>query len=637
MSNHEIAADVIKLVGGIGNVNSVVHCATRLRFKLKDESVAKTEELKNHKGIIQVVQSGGQYQVVIGNHVSEVYKELVSIAGLGGKTSTDDEPKEKQGIVNTFIDVISSIFTPFLGILAGTGVMKGLLSVAAFLEWISRTSGTYQILNAIADGFLNFLPIALAFSAAKKFKANQYLAAALAMALVHPNLAAFVAISDLDFFGIPVIFGNGYASTVIPVILAVYIQSYIERFIRKIVPRAISIFAITLLTLLIMAPLTFIVIGPLGLIIGSVLGSAVTVIYSFSPILAGMLVGGFWQVLVIFGMHWGLVPIALNNLTLNGFDTLLPMAVAAVIAQAGASFAVFLKAKDVKLKSLASSGVLTSVFGITEPTVYGVTLPLKRPFIAGCISGAIGGGLIAFFDVKTFAFSASIFIIPNFISTITGVESNVVAGAIVLLITFIIGAVLTFVIGFNEKKEDTALEEAAQKENPTVVQAVTEAATASIAENAVKRETIGSPLTGKVVALQDVADAVFSSEALGKGVAVEPTVGELHAPANGEITTIFPTGHAVGITTETGIEVLMHIGMDTVEMGGKGFTAHVKQGDKVNKGDLLVEFHIETIKEAGKPIVTPVVITNTGNFKDILPLNHAEVTIGDDFLTIDMQ
>lgn len=636
MSNHEIAADVVKLVGGMENINSVVHCATRLRFKLKDESVAKTEELKNHKGIIQVVQSGGQYQVVIGSHVSEVYRELVSITGLGEKTSTDDAPKEKQGIVNTFIDVISSIFTPFLGALAGTGIMKGLLSVFVFFGWISTTSGTYQILYAVADGFLNFLPIALAFSSAKKFKANQYLAAALAMALVHPNLAAFVAISDLDFFGIPVIFGNGYASTVIPIILAVYIQSHIERFIRKIVPRAISIFAVTFLTLLIMAPLTFVVIGPLGLIIGSVLGSVVTGIYSFSPILAGLLVGGFWQVLVIFGMHWGLVPIALNNLTLNGFDTLLPMAVAAVIAQAGASFAVFLKAKDVKLKSLASSGALTAVFGITEPTVYGVTLPLKKPFIAGCVSGAIGGALIAFFDVKSFAFSASIFIIPNFISTIAGVESNVAAGAIVLLITFVIAAILAFVIGFDEKKEESELEVADKKENPKVKH-VSETAVVSIASKAAKRDTIASPLTGKVVALQDVADAVFSSEALGKGIAVEPTVGELHAPANGEITTIFPTGHAVGITTETGIEVLMHIGMDTVEMGGKGFKAHVKQGDKVKKGDLLVEFNIETIKEAGKPIVTPVVITNTGNFKNVLPLNNAEVTIGDDFLTIDME
>lgn len=633
MSNHEIAADVLKLVGGTENINSVVHCATRLRFKLKDESVAKTEELKNHKGIIQVVQSGGQYQVVIGSHVSEVYKELISITGLGEKEGTDETPKEKQGIVNTFIDVISSIFTPFLGVLAGTGVMKGLLSVIVFFGWMSRDSGTYQLLYATADGFLNFLPIALAFSSAKKFKANQYLAVALAMALVHPDLTAFVATSDLDFIGIPVIFGNGYASTVIPIILAVYIQGHIERFVRKIVPRAISIFAVTLLTLLIMAPLTFTVIGPLGLIIGSVLGSAVSGIYSFSPILAGLIVGGFWQVLVIFGMHWGLVPLAINNLTLNGYDTLLPMATAAVIAQAGASFAVFLKAKEVKLKSLASSGALTAIFGITEPTVYGVTLPLKRPFIAGCISGAIGGALIAFFDVKTFAFSASIFIIPNFISSIPGVESNVAAGAIVLLITFVTGAVLAFALGFQENKEDVALEEVNKKETSNVKQ-VPEVAAASIAGEAVKRETIGSPLTGKVVALQNVADDVFSSEALGKGIAVEPTVGELHAPANGEVTSIFPTGHAVGITTETGIEVLMHIGMDTVELGGKGFMAHVKQGDKVKKGDLLVKFNIKTIKEAGKHIITPVVITNTGNFKDVLPLNKKEVTFGDDFLTI---
>ncbi|MGL5435946.1 MAG: PTS transporter subunit EIIC [Lachnospiraceae bacterium] len=456
MTNQQIASDVFKLVGGNENIISVVHCATRLRFKLKDESVAKTEELRNHKGVVQVVQSGGQYQVVIGSHVSEVYKELSGIAGLGEVAYNDEAPKEKQGILNTLIDVISSIFTPFLGILAGTGVMKGLLNLAVFLNWIPNTSGTYQILNATADGFLNFLPIALAFTSAKKFKTNQYLAAALAMALVHPSLKVFVASAELDFLGIPVIFGNGYASTVIPIIFAVYIQSHVEGFFRKIVPRAISVFAVTLLTLLIMAPLTFVVIGPLGLIIGSVLGNVVTGIYSFSPVVAGLVIGGFWQVMVIFGMHWGLVPIAINNLVTNGFDTLLPIAVAAVIAQAGASFGVFLKTRDVKLKGLASSGAIAAIFGITEPTVYGVTLPLKKPFIAGCIGGAIGGAIIALFNVKTFAFSASIFIIPNLISNIEGVESSVIVGVIGFAVAFVIAAVLTFILGFEKKKEDAA-------------------------------------------------------------------------------------------------------------------------------------------------------------------------------------
>lgn len=623
MTNQQIAADVLKLVGGKENINSVVHCATRLRFKLKDESLAKTEELKNHPGVVQVVQSGGQYQVVIGNHVSEVHKELVKLADIS-EGPGDDAPKEKQGIVNTFIDVISSIFTPFLGILAGTGVLKGLLSLAVAVGWIADTSGTYQILYAAADGFLNFLPIALAFTAAKRFKTNPYLAIALAMALVHPDLAAFVAEKDLDFFGIPVIYGNGYASTVIPVILAVFIQSYVERFIRKIVPRVLSIFAVTLLTLLIMVPLTFVVIGPLGLIIGSVLGNVVAGVYGFSPIIAGLIIGGLWQVLVIFGMHWGLVPLAINNLGLNGYDTLLPMAVAAVMAQAGASFAVMLRAKDVKLKGLASSGGIAAIFGITEPTVYGVTLPLKKPFIAGCIGGAIGGALTAFVGVKTFAFSASVFIIPNFKSTIEGVESNVVAGAIALVLAFIIGFVLTLVLGFNEKKEAAALEEVESEGKKEALRPVPGTA----------NEAVKSPLTGKLVKLEDVQDAVFSSGAMGKGVAVEPSAGELRAPADGVVTTVFPTGHAVGLTTNGGVEILMHIGMDTVEMNGEGFTIHVQQDALVKAGDLLVEFDIETIKAAGKPTVTPIVITNTDDFKDVEVINKEKVKIGEDILKI---
>jgi len=623
MTNQQIAADILKLVGGKENINSVVHCATRLRFKLKDASVAKTEELKNHPGVVQVVQSGGQYQVVIGNNVSEVHKELVKIAGIGEGTN-DNAPKEKQGIVSTFIDVISSIFTPFLGILAGTGVLKGLLSLAVAVGWLADTSGTYQILYAAADGFLNFLPIALAFTAAKKFNTNQYLAIALAMALVHPNLAGFTAENSLDFFGIPVVYGAGYAATVIPIILAVFIQSYVERFIRKIVPRVFSIFGVTLLTILIMVPLTFVVIGPLGLIIGSVLGRVVTAVYSLSPIIAGLIIGGFWQVLVIFGMHWGLVPIVFNNLGLNGYDTLLPMAVAAVMAQAGASFAVMLRAKEVKLKGLASSGGIAAIFGITEPTVYGVTLPLKKPFIAGCIGGAVGGAIAAFAGVKTFAFSASIFIIPNFRSTVPGVESNVVAGVIALLVAFILGFILALVLGFNEKKEDAASEETESKANKEAVQASLSTA----------NETVMSPLTGKVVKLEDVQDPVFSSGAMGKGVAVEPSAGELRAPADGVVTTVFPTGHAVGLTTDGGVEILMHIGMDTVEMDGEGFTIHVQQDAQVKAGDLLVEFEVEAIKAAGKLTVTPIVITNTDDLKDVEVISKDKIKIGEELLRI---
>lgn len=622
MTNQQIAADIVKLIGGKDNIISVFHCATRLRFKLKDESIAKTGELKNHPDIIQVIQSGGQYQVVIGSHVGDIHEELVKLTGRGEETGSKDEKGKKQGIVATLIDVIASIFTPFLGVLAGTGVLKGLLTLSVFLGWISRDSGVYQILYAGADGFLTYLPIILAFTAAKKFKTNEFIAAALAMALVYPGITG-----DLNFFGIPVIYGAGYTSTVIPIIMAVFLQGYVERFLRKTLPRVLRIFGVTLLTLLIMVPLTYIVIGPLGVVIGSVLGGALKALYNFSSVFAGIILGGFWQVAVIFGMHWGVVPLVINNLGTQGYDPFLPMAIPGVIAQAGAALAVFFKAKDIKLKGLAASGTATALFGISEPTVYGVNLPLKKPFIAGCIGGAVGGGLNAFFGVKAFAFSASILSFPNFISTIEGVESNVVASIFATIAAFAIAFILTIVLGFDEKKEEAA-EEDGKKDDAE--KGITKAS----AVKATGSEVIVSPLTGKIVPLQEVADEAFSSGTLGKGIAVEPAVGKLHAPADGEITTLFPTKHAVGLTTGDGIEVLMHIGMDTVEMDGNGFTAHVQQGDKVKKGDLLVEFDMKAIKAAGKSTVTPVIITNTDDYKDVLPLNQKNITVGEDFLTI---
>jgi len=394
--------------------------------------------------------------VVIGSHVGEVHKELMILAGIGEVSSDNEEKGEKQGIVTTFIDIISSIFTPFLGTLAGTGALKGLLTVLVFAGVLSKESGAYQILYAGADGFITFLPIALAFTAAKKFKTNQFIAIALAMSLVYPGITG----DGLNFFGIPVFYGAGYASTVIPIILAVFLQSYVEKFFRKIVPRILKIFGVSMLTLLVMVPLTYIAIGPLGLIIGSLLGKVFEALYGASAVFAGVLLGGFWQIAVMFGMHWGIVPLVINNLGTQGFDPFLPMAIPGIIGQAGAALGVFLKSKDMKRKGLAASGSITALFGISEPTIYGVNLPLKKPFIAGCIGGAVGGGINAFFGVKAFAFSASILSFPNFISTIEGVESNVFASVIATILAFTIALVLTLVLGFKEKNTDANPEEA---------------------------------------------------------------------------------------------------------------------------------------------------------------------------------
>lgn len=624
--NQEIAERVLTLVGGEGNVNSVVHCATRLRFKLKDEGKAATDKLNQDPDVIQVVQSGGQYQVVIGSHVSDVYKELMAHSGLGDDDSQKDEGP-KGNIFNQLIDIISSIFTPFLGAMAGAGVLKGFLTLAVTLNWLTVESGVYVVLFAIADGIFTFLPILLAFTAAKKFKTNQFLAVCLAMALVHPSITALAG-QQLSFAGIPVIIGaSAYTSSVIPIILAVYVQSYVERFFKKVIPTFLQIICVPLAVFLVMAPVTFIAIGPIGTILGDLLGKGYNGIYGFSPIIAGAVMGGLWQVFVMFGMHWGFVPIMMLNLSQagGGVDTMAPMLLPAVLAQGGAALAVFFMTKNVKLKGLALSSAMTSVFGITEPTVYGVTLPLKKPFIAACIGGAVGGAFIGFSHVQNYVFGLiSLLSLPGFIPQDTKDTSGLVAAVIGTAIAFVIAFVLTFILKFEDKPE--AGSEVTTKNTKT----------SSEAQNSNKNDKIvlTSPLTGTIVALDKVEDQVFSSGALGKGIAIEPTVGELYAPANGEITTLFPTGHAVGITTEDGAEVLMHIGMDTVEMDGDGFEILVKQGDQIKQGDLLVKFDIEKIKAAGHPIVTPIVVTNSGDYLDVLDMDQTDVLHGEDFLAI---
>lgn len=617
-TNKEIAVRVLDAVGGKENVNSVVHCATRLRFKLKDEEKADTNRLIQDDDVIQVVQSGGQYQVVIGSHVSDVYRELTGVANFDGES---EKSAEKGNPLNQLIDIISSIFTPFLGAMAGAGVLKGFLTLAVTMNWLAADSGVYTVWYAIADGLFTYLPVMLAFTAAKKFKTNEFLAVSLAMALVHPSITELAG-QTLSFVGIPVIIGaSAYTSSVIPIILAVFLQSYVERFFKKVIPSFLQIICVPLAVFLIMAPVTFIVVGPLGTIVGNLLGSGYDAIYNLSPILAGAIMGGLWQVFVMFGMHWGFVPIAMVNLTQFGFDTMVPMLLPAVLAQGGAALAVFFITKNVKLKGLALSSTITSLFGITEPTVYGVTLPLKKPFIAACISGAIGGAIVGFSQVKNYTFGlVSLLSLPSFIPQDTQDMSGLIAAAIGTAVAFGAAFVLTFVLRFEDQ--------------PNPADTDTEKSKVPAPSTTNERVVLSSPLAGRVVPLNEVKDQVFSSGAMGKGIAIDPANGTLVAPAGGTITTLFPTGHAIGLTTTDGVEILMHIGMDTVELEGKGFEIFVKQEDQVKKGDLLVKFDLSLIKEAGYSTVTPIVVTNTPNYLDVLDMNQEDVLQGEDFLAI---
>ena len=620
LDNQAVGKRVWEAVGGEKNVNSLVHCATRLRFKLKDESVADTQKLKQDPDVIQVVQSGGQYQVVIGSNVADVYQAIVDEQGLTDQSGTEDQSKNP---LNRLIDIISSIFTPFLGAMAAAGILKGFLSLATVLGWLSADTGAYQILFAAADGVFTFLPVMLAFTAAKKFKTNQFLSVAIAMALVYPAITQLAGAGGaVDFFGLPIVLAqSGYTSSVIPIILAVWVQSKFEPLVKKVIPQFLQMIFVPMIVLLVMVPLTFLLLGPIGTVIGNGLGSLFNSIYSFSPLVAGLIMGSLWQVFVMFGMHWGFVPIMFLNIEQYGFDVMVPMLLPAVLAQGGAALAVAIRTKDTKLRSLGISSTITSLFGITEPTVYGVTLPLKKPFVVACLSAGIGGAMIGFAGVKAFSSGlVSLLTIPTFISTNQAVESNVTMAILATALSFVLAFVGTLIVGFDETVQDEKLE---------TNQQTTAGDTISSA-----RHNLKSPLSGKVLPLSDVPDKVFSSGAMGKGLAIDPEKGELIAPADGEITTIFPTGHAVGLTTKDGIEILMHIGMDTVELEGQGFETFVKQGDQVKAGDLLVRFDIEAIKAAGYSVITPIVITNTEHFADVLELNQEELIASEDFLAI---
>ncbi|HFC9359207.1 TPA: beta-glucoside-specific PTS transporter subunit IIABC [Enterococcus hirae] len=620
MDNQAVGKRVWEAVGGEKNVNSLVHCATRLRFKLKDESVADTQKLKQDPDVIQVVQSGGQYQVVIGSNVADVYQAIVDEQGLTDQSGTEDQSKNP---LNRLIDIISSIFTPFLGAMAAAGILKGFLSLATVLGWLSADTGAYQILFAAADGVFTLLPVMLAFTAAKKFKTNQFLSVAIAMALVYPAITQLAGAGGaVDFFGLPIVLAqSGYTSSVIPIILAVWVQSKFEPLVKKVIPQFLQMIFVPMIVLLVMVPLTFLLLGPIGTVIGNGLGSLFNSIYSFSPLVAGLIMGSLWQVFVMFGMHWGFVPIMFLNIEQYGFDVMVPMLLPAVLAQGGAALAVAIRTKDTKLRSLGISSTITSLFGITEPTVYGVTLPLKKPFVVACLSAGIGGAMIGFAGVKAFSSGlVSLLTIPTFISTNQAVESNVTMAILATALSFVLAFVGTLIVGFDETVQDEKLE---------TNQQTTAGDTISSA-----RHNLKSPLSGKVLPLSNVPDKVFSSGAMGKGLAIDPEKGELIAPADGEITTIFPTGHAVGLTTKDGIEILMHIGMDTVELEGQGFETFVKQGDQVKAGDLLVRFDIEAIKAAGYSVITPIVITNTEHFADVLELNQEELIASEDFLAI---
>ncbi|MEW4427514.1 beta-glucoside-specific PTS transporter subunit IIABC [Paenibacillus pabuli] len=638
MNYDQLAKDILSRVGGSGNVNSVFHCVTRLRFKLKNESVAKTEEIKNLPGVITVMQSGGQYQVVIGNEVPDVYKAIVKVGNLpteGQVEETKDESGKKVGLFSRFIDMISGVFTPLLGLLAATGMIKGFTAMFLSFGWLTDTSGTYHLLNATGDCLFYFFPVFLGYTAIKKFGGSPFLGMAIGATLVYPTLSGLTAGDPLytlfagtlfespihiTFLGIPVILMN-YSSSVIPIIIATFFAVKIERFFKNVIPKVVSTFLVPFFTLLVIVPATFLVIGPVSTWAGQLIGAGATGIYDLSPLLTGLIIGGLWQVFVLFGLHWGLVPVMLLNLSTSGADPVVAMSFAASFAQIGAVLAVMLRTKNAKLKSLSIPAFISGIFGVTEPAIYGVTLPLKKPFIMSCIAGGIGGAILGFFGSKMYMFGGlGVFGYPTFINPATGVDSSFYMALVATAVAFILGFVLTYVVGF--------------KEAAAPVSAPAAAPAPALDPNPNSKYEIFSPMAGEVIQLKEINDITFAGEHMGKGIAIRPTSGRVVSPITGVVQTVYRTKHAIGLVTDDSVEMLIHIGQDTVQLKGQHFNAHVKDGDRVNVGDLIMEFDLQAIKDAGYETVTPIIITNTSNYLDVVGTENASVNEKDKLLTV---
>ena len=590
MSKYEnLAKEILENVGGKENINSLTHCVTRLRFRLKDESKANDEALKNNPGVVTVMKSAGQYQVVIGNHVPLVYADVCELAGISNGTQQVEE-EAPQGLFNKLIDIISGCFQPILGPLCAAGIIKGLNALLVFILGSSfNNSGTYMILNAIGDSIFNFLPIILGYTAAKKFNVNVIVGMIIGATLCYPTIqtdtlsAAGKAIGTLPFIGsyytkfigIPFVSGN-YTSTVVPVICIVALAAQIQKIAKKFVPEMLQNFFVPFFVLIISLPIGLLVIGPVVSLLTTVLSNMFAGLYAFSPIVTAFVIGALWQCLVIFGLHWALVPMAMVNIGNLGYDTILPGMLGTTFAATGVLAAMYLKLKDENKKALAIPGVISAFCGVTEPAIYGFLLPEKTPFVFSCIGGAVGGAIMGTVAVKQYVIGGlGIFSVVNFISpkgNATGMIISLIAGAVSL----VVGFVLTMIFYKTndqqvENKEVTKLEE----------------------------ETILAPIKGEVKPIEESSDAAFASGALGKGVVILPEEGKVYAPVTGTVTVLFPSLHAIGITSDAGIELLIHIGINTVQLNGEGFTAHIKQGDQIKQGQLLVEFDMNKIKEAG--------------------------------------
>ena len=639
---NKLAHDIIREVGGAQNIVNATRCATRFRLVLKETPAGAKEKISELPGVITVVENNGQFQVVIGTHVGDVYAAAAEILHLDENMEEVEQPK--QSVVNRIIATMSAVFAPFVYILAAAGLLQGALILITMAAPNFTNTGTYEVLSFMSWTPFTFLPIFIAVTASKHFKCNTFIAVLCCCALVNPSWAEMAArIADgemIRFIGIK-LSETTYTSTVLPPLLLVWLLSYLERFIEKKLPETFRPLLTPMICFIIMVPATILVLGPVSAVTANGIAKGYNFLAATAPALAGAIIGGFWQVVVIFGVHWGITPVNLANFAMNGHDTFQAFQTIAVVAQVAAAFGVFIKSKNKEFKGVALSAGVTGLFGITEPTIYGVTLRLKKPFICGCAGGAIGAVVMSFFHSAYYAYAG----LPGPLTIVNAISKDApmsFPGEVIgCAVAAVIAIVLIQIVGFDDpvaKTEHAAAGQISGEEDVKVIETVdTENATAQTtgSENTeTTAKTVDSPLIGQVIPLSEVNDPVFSSEAMGKGCAVIPSEGKVFAPFDGTIVGLLDSHHAVGMESENGIEILIHVGMDTVKLGGKHFTCHIEDGQQVKKGQLLLEFDMDAIKAEGYEIVTPVIITNSDEFTEITTEAAGQVKNGDKLLTL---
>ena len=606
----QLAKDIIKNVGGKENVNDLKHCVTRLRFNLDDESKANDDVLKKMEGVITIVKAAGQYMVVIGEHVPDVYDEVMSQLGRGeGSKTSDTKPKKKKSLIDAFLGVIMAGMGPTLNLLCACGIIKGLLVVLGMVG-LAADSGLYMLINAAGDCLFYSLPLVLGFNVAKKFEIDPYFGLLFGAALTYPTIQGV----DLNLFGY--IVNTSYTSSFLPVLFGLAVAIPLYKFLNRHIHKLLSGFLTPMITLLICFPLTFVVIGPLANLVGVGINFAVNFIFELSPILGGAILGGVWQILVMFGVHGMVTMFAFYDLLAGNPSSMLAMTSGASFAVAGTLLVIALKNRNDTTKSQSYSAMVSAILGVTEPAMYGIIIPRKTMLVTTCIAGAISGLANGLMGIKMYTYAGMGVI--GLLSFLNPVDPKIWQLPLIAIIPFVAGVVLAW---FAYKPENDPV-----TPNPT-----------SSADMDTKKQvdlTVASPVDGTVKALTDSKDAVFAQETMGKGCLILPDNGNVYAPVNGTVSTLFPTKHAIGIVSDEGLEVLIHIGIDTVNLEGKYFNAHIKQGDQVKLGQLLVSFDKEAIEKEGFSTEIPVVITNTNNYTDVVEMDYEHHNHGDAIIKI---